>query len=89
MTEIKITGTEEALDYFEEIVRKMLLLFPVTREESVGRLNRFWAGQDFSRELKVNLLRHEDTTFWAKTIYYGANTQWWQGEDGLRPEPYP
>ncbi len=89
MTEIEIAGVQEALDYFDEIVRKMLILFPITRAEAVGRLNRFWAGQQFSEELDVNLLRHEDTNYWAKTIYYGANTQWWKGEEGLQPERYP
>jgi hypothetical protein len=89
MMEIQITGTREALKYFEEIVRRMLLLFPITRDEAVGRVNRFWAGQDFSRELKVNLLTHEDTIFWAKTIYYGPNAQWGKGEEGLKPLPYP
>jgi len=36
MTEIKVTGAQEALDYFEDIVREMLFLFPITRAEAVG-----------------------------------------------------
>lgn len=89
MTEIKVTGTEEALEYFEEIVCELVLLFPITRAEAAGRLNRFWSGQDFSRELDVNLLRHEEPSYWAKTIYYGPNVRWWNGEAGLEPQPYP
>jgi len=89
VTSIEIVGSEVALDYMDEIVQEMVLLFPITRDECVGRLNRFWAGQDFSGELKVNLLKHEVTTFWAKTIYYGPNARWWNGEEGLDPEPYP
>lgn len=89
MTDIKVNGSEEALDFYEEIVREMLLLFPITRAEAVGRLNKFWAGQDFRGELDLNLLTHEEPTYWAKTIYYGRNVSWWKGEDDLRPEPYP
>jgi hypothetical protein len=89
MTEINVAGSQEALDYFEDIVREMLFLFPITRAEAVGRLNRFWAGQNFSDELSVNLLMHEEPDYWAKTIYYGPNTPWWKGEEGLKPRPYP
>lgn len=89
MTDINIVGTDEALEYFEEVVHELLILFPITRDEAVGRLNRFWQGQDFSKKLKVDLLKHEDPDFWAKTIYYGRDVQWWKGEDGLNPEPYP
>lgn len=89
MTEINVAGSQEALDYFEDIVREMLFLFPITRAEAVGRLNRFWAGRNFSNELSVNLLMHEEPDYWAKTIYYGPNTPWWKGEEGLKPQPYP
>jgi hypothetical protein len=89
MTDIEITGSQVALDYFEEILREMLFLFPITRAEAVGRLNRFWARQDFTSELDVNLLRHEVPTYWAKTIYYGRYKPWWKGEEGLEPDPYP
>lgn len=89
MTRISIRGTDEALEYFEEIVGEMLAHFPVSHSEAVARLNRFWSGQDFIDELDVNLLRHEDPEFWAKTIYYGRETPWWNGEEGLGPEPYP
>ena len=89
MTDIRVTGSQEALDYFERIIREMLLLFRITRIEAVGRLNRFWDGHDFSAELAVNLLGHVDAGYWAKTIYYGADTRWWKGEEGLEPQPYP
>ena len=89
MTDIRVAGSQEALDYFEEIVREMLFLFPVTRSGAVGRLNRFWAGQDFTGELAVSLLKHELPTYWAKTIYYGRNKPWWKGEDGLDADPFP
>lgn len=89
MTDIDITGSPKARDYFEDIVREMLFLFPITRAEAVGRLNRFWAGQDFSDDLDLNLLRHEIPIHWAKSIYYGPSAAWWKGEEGLEPQPYP
>jgi hypothetical protein len=89
MTDVTVAGSREALDYFEEIIREMLFLFPITRSDAAGRLNRFWAGQDFTGELAVNLLKHELPTYWAKTIYYGRDKSWWKGENGLEPDSYP
>jgi hypothetical protein len=89
MNEIEIIGTDDALEYFEEVVCELLLLFPITKDEAVGRVNRFWRCQDFSKKLKVDLLKHEDPTFWAKTIYYGRDVQWWKDENDLEPDPYP
>lgn len=89
MTDIWVTGSQQALDYFEDIIREMLFRFQIGRAEAVGRLNQFWDGQDFSGELDVNLLRHVTPAFWARTIYYGPEARWWKGEEGLEPQPYP
>jgi hypothetical protein len=43
MTEINVAGSQEALDYFEDIVREMLFLFPITHAEAVGRLKSAYA----------------------------------------------
>lgn len=89
MTAIEIAATDEALDYIEQIARQMVLLFPVAMDEAVGRINRFWAGQEFTSHVKVDVLLHEEPESWAKTIYYGRDSRWWLGEAGLEPEPYP
>jgi hypothetical protein len=89
MSELNVRGTEEALEYIEQIAREMILLFPITMDEAVGRINRAWAGQEFSSEAKVGVLLHEEPDAWAKTIYYVRDSRWWLGEDGLEPLPYP
>lgn len=89
MIEFEFTGTEEALEYIEDIAREMVLLFPITMDEAVGRINRFWHGQTFVSDLAVGTLMHEEPDVWAKRIYYGPNVDWWLGEDGLEPLPYP
>jgi hypothetical protein len=81
--------TDDAREYFERIITQMLFLFPITRDEAVGRANRFWRGKSFVDELSVNMLTHELPEYWAKSFYYGADVKWWLGEDGLEPEPYP
>jgi hypothetical protein len=35
MIDIEIRATEEALEYFEEIARQMVLLFPITMDEAI------------------------------------------------------
>ena len=55
----------------------MLLLFPITMDEAVGRMNKFWQGRDFTRPVEVNMLLHEEPDAWAKTVYYGRNSEWW------------
>lgn len=89
MTGLNVAGTEEALEYIEQIARQIVLLFPVTMDEAVGRINRFWKGQEFTSEAKVDVLLHEEPDAWAKTIYYGRDSHWWLSEEGLEPEPYP
>ena len=89
MTDIDIRATEEALEYFEQIAREMVLLFPITMDEAVGRINRFWQGRDITSEVEVDMLLHEEPDSWARTVYYGRNSSWWLGEEGLKPLPYP
>lgn len=89
MTSIEIQANGEALAYFEEIAREMLLLFPITMDEAVGRMNKFWQGRDFTRPVEVDMLLHEEPDAWAKTVYYGRNSEWWLREDGLEPQPFP
>lgn len=74
MMNIDISGTEEALEYFEEIACQMVLLFPITMDEAVGRINRFWKNRDITSEVEVNMLLHEEPDSWAKTVYYGRNS---------------
>ncbi len=89
MMSIDVRATEEALEYFEEIARQMILLFPITIDEAIGRINRFWKDRDITSEVEVNMLLHEEPDYWAKTVYYGRNSTWWLGEEGLEPLPYP
>jgi len=89
MTELRVSGTVEALGYLEEIAREMILLFPITLDEARGRINRRFKDLQFLTELAVNVLLHEEQDTWAKHIYYGRESFWWLGEDGLEPQPWP
>jgi hypothetical protein len=89
MTDLDIHATEEALEYFEQIAREMVLLFPITMDEAIGRINRFWQGRDMTTEVAVNMLLHEEPDSWAKNVYYGRASNWWLGEEGLKPLPFP
>jgi len=78
---------DQATAFCEEIVRQMVEIFGITREESIGRINREWQG------LKLvspdDVIYHEDEIYWAKTIYYGKGSNWWLNSANLKPRPYP
>lgn len=85
--DLTMRTSEKAHRFIEEIVTEMLLLFPITREEAVGRVNAAWGHLDYVGDTDV--MFHETATYWAKTIYYGKDSCWWLGEEGLQPLPYP
>jgi hypothetical protein len=60
MSALNIVATEEALAYIERIANEIALLFPIDMIEAVGRINRFWAGQEFLSETQVGVLLHEE-----------------------------
>jgi len=76
----------KARAFIDEIVTQMLLLFPITHREAVGRINAAWGHLEYLGD--DDLIFHERATYWAKTIYYGADAHWWLGEEGLKPLPY-
>ena len=89
MTELDIAGPSEAIEYLEEIAHAMITLFPIAIDEANGRINRFFSGHQFVTAVEVSVLLHEEPEAWAKSVYYGENADWWLGEDGLEPLPYP
>lgn len=85
--DLEIPVSDKAREFLEEIVAEMLFLFPITRNEAVGRINETWRHLDNIGD--DDLMFHETAGYWAKTIYYGKESKWWLGEEGLRPRPYP
>jgi hypothetical protein len=83
---IDLKASERARQFIERIVEKMLILFPISRVEAVGRVNRQWRHVPYFGD--DDIIFHETSEYWAKTIYYGDDSHWWHGEDGLTPVPY-
>lgn len=93
----------EALRFCDRIAAEMVRLFAMTREETIGRINRQWAGVGFNvrridpRYLTgvgltvrdIDIRYHEDASFWANDIVYGSTSRWWLDPPGLQPRPYP
>lgn len=84
--DLKIETSDKARDFVEEIITKMLHLFPITRAEAVGRINDSWG--HLGQIGDSDIIFHETAEYWAKTIYYGKDSNWWLGEEGLSPRPY-
>jgi hypothetical protein len=76
--------------YLERIADTMVSLQSIPREEAVGRINRAFKDTKFRKgDKRPDLIFHETPEYWAKTIYYGKDSRWWVGEEGLEPLPYP
>jgi len=77
----------QSLTFCENIIARMMILFGITVEEAISRINRDWRG------LKLigaeDVIYHEDEEYWAKTIYYGKGSNWWLNAQNLKPRPYP
>jgi hypothetical protein len=76
----------QAQDYCDRIVDEMVSLFGITAAEALGRINEKWGGLAFSSD---DTLFHETIDFWAYDIYFGHNSRWWEGTQGLKPVEYP
>ena len=76
------------------IVREMLLRFPITRDEAVGRINQAWGHLDYIGDTDVifhetaQLLGEDHLLREGLPLYCGKDSRWWLGEEGLRPMPY-
>lgn len=89
MNRFQIQASSEALGYLDEIAHEMVILFPITLDEAIGRINRAFSTRSFETEVEISVLLHEEQDVWAKHIYFGKESCWWLGEDGLEPLPYP
>lgn len=88
MNELRVRGTQEAIDFVRDIATEMTLIFGIPYDEAVGRINAVWSGQEFLTELEVATLTHEEPDIWAKRIYYEPGSMFWISEEGLKPKPY-
>ncbi len=77
---------EGAEEYCEAILAEMRGLFSISTDEALGRMNRAWDGQEFLGE--EDPVYHEDEKYWANTIYYGKDSNWWMNPPNLKPLPY-
>lgn len=77
---------EESYLFCEEIAKTMVALFDISLAEAIGRVNRQWKGNNFLGPTDSRY--HEDEAFWAKDIYYGANSCWWKNPSNLKPLPF-
>ncbi len=80
------TVSDEAEAFCDEIVEEMTKAFGIPESEAVARMNRLWAGNHFKKE---DVRYHETPEFWARDIYYGADSYWWTNPPGLNPKPFP
>ena len=87
MTRFTFKTDSESAQYCEGILAEMTALFSISADEALGRMNRTWDGQEILGD--DDPIYHEDEEYWANTIYYGKDSNWWMNPEGLKPLPYP
>lgn len=78
---------DQSAEYCKDIIEKMVSLFGIGTEEAIGRMNDYWRRASFLGP--DDLIYHEDTDYWAYTLYYGSGSMWWLNPPELKPLPYP
>jgi hypothetical protein len=86
-------------EFMEEIVHAMVTLFGISQEEAIGRVVRQWSHvAEFGEPVPSGvshvdtpslaiLLMREEPAYWAKDIYFGHDSGWWNDEEGIRAAP--
>jgi hypothetical protein len=85
MTEFDFQTDDEGREFCELIIQEMISRFNISKEEAVGRLNDTWKGLTIGKD---DIVFHEDEEFWANSIYYGKDSQWWLNPPILKPLPH-
>ena len=86
MRNYQFVTDKESRVYVDAILDEMVRLFSIPEEEALGRINRAWKALELIGD--EDLIYHEDEEYWAKTIYYGKDSEWWNNPPSLRPLPY-
>jgi len=73
--------------FCDDIVEEMVKAFSISEDEAIGRMNRLWKNIEIIGD--DDPVYHEDEEYWARTIYYGKDSDWWLNPPGLKPQPYP
>lgn len=87
MVDFTFTTDQQSSEYCRAILDSMMNLFGIKESEALGRMNRAWSGQTITGE--DDPIYHEDEEYWAYTIFYGKDSNWWMDADGLAPIPFP
>jgi len=75
----------KSFSYCLDIVQRMIVLFNISENEALLRINRRWIGLALKGE--DDLIYHEDEDYWANTIYFGKDSDWWKNPPNLNPLP--
>lgn len=87
MTGFEFKTDDQSEKFCCDVIEEMVVLFSISKQEALGRMNRLWKGLEFLGS--EDLIYHEDETYWAMTIYYGKGSNWWANPVDLKPLPYP
>lgn len=78
--------TDKAERYFDEIVDQLTILFKISYQEAVGRVNRHWSKSSHMDD--DSMIFHMLPDEWAHEVYYGRDSLWWNKDKGdLIPLP--
>jgi hypothetical protein len=62
---------EEAQAFCYKIAENMTSFFHISMDDAITRINQHWKGQTI---VGNDIVYHEDPEFWAKAIYWDADS---------------
>jgi hypothetical protein len=83
----KFSTAEQAERYIDNIVDQLVILFKISYQEAVERVNRHWSKSSHMDDdcMIFHMLPDE----WAHEVYYGNNSFWWdKDKQDLTPLPF-
>ncbi|MCM3635561.1 hypothetical protein [Paenibacillus sp. FSL W7-1287] len=79
--------TKKAEKYIDQIVHQLVILFNVSHQEAIGRVNRHWTNCEHIDD--ESMIYHMLPDEWAHEVYYGSDSMWWgKDKSALSPLPY-
>jgi hypothetical protein len=76
--------------YLVQIRDRMIDLFGISAEEAEGRIASEFGSFDLVDLDTERYFGHEDPDYWAHSVCYGVDAQWWRASpEELRPTPWP
>lgn len=78
MSWLDVPATEIVREVLDATRAYMVEHFGISSEEAEGRLNSWFGYRPLTSPDTEAAIEHELPRYWAHTIYYGPDSEWWK-----------